>query len=96
MSKDNEYTIRQLLNNMMKQYNMEDKIDEVDLEANWERLMGTMIYRHTLALKVQHQKLYIKLDSPVIRQELIYGKTLIIQKVNDFAGKELIKDVVFR
>jgi len=96
MSEKNEHTLKQLLDQMLDKYRLTDKLDEVDLESHWEELMGTMIYKHTTQLKVQNKKLYIKLDSPVIRQELIYGKTLIIQKVNNLVGKELITDVVFR
>jgi predicted nucleic acid-binding Zn ribbon protein len=96
MSEKNEHTLKQLLNQMLDKYKLSEKLDEVDLESHWEQLMGTMIYKHTIQLKVQNKKLYIQLDSPVIRQELIYGKTLIIQKVNNFVGKELITDVVFR
>ncbi|MFQ3326930.1 MAG: putative nucleic acid-binding Zn ribbon protein [Salibacteraceae bacterium] len=96
MSEKNEHTLKQLLNQMLDKYKLSEKLDEVDLESHWEELMGTMIYKHTIQLKVQNKKLYIQLDSPVIRQELIYGKTLIIQKVNNFVGKELITDVVFR
>ena len=96
MSEKNEHTLKQLLNQMLDKYKLSEKLDEVDLESRWEELMGTMIYKHTIQLKVQNKKLYIQLDSPVIRQELIYGKTLIIQKVNNFVGKELITDVVFR
>ena len=96
MSEKNEHTLKQLLNQMLDKYKLSEKLDEVDLESHWEELMGIMIYKHTVQLKIQNKKLYIQLDSPVIRQELIYGKTLIIQKVNNFVGKELITDVVFR
>lgn len=96
MSEKNEHSLKQLLDNMLDKYKLTDKLDEVDLESHWEDLMGSMIHKHTLQLTVQNKKLYIKLDSPVLRQELIYGKTLIIQKVNEFAKKELITDVVFR
>ncbi len=96
MSDKNQHNIKDLLDNMLDKYKLTDKIEQVDLESNWEQLMGTMINKHTTQLKIQHKKLYIKLDSPVIRQELIYGKSLIIQKVNDFAKKELITDVIFR
>lgn len=96
MSEKNEHNLKQLLDQMLDKYKLSEKLDEVDLMSHWEELMGSMIYKHTLQLKVQNHKLYIRLDSPVVRQELIYGKTLIIQKVNDFAKKELINDVIFR
>lgn len=96
MEDKNQHKLGDLLKAMLKSYRLEDKYDQVDLEQNWENLMGTLISNHTKRLKIHNKKLFIELDSPVIRQELSYGKNLIIEKVNEFAGQELIKDVVLR
>ena len=96
MSKKNEYTIGDLLNKMLKSCNIEGKVQETDLRQNWEKLMGSMIERHTRNLAIKNGKLYLQVDSAVLRQELSYGKSLILEKVNDFYGKEIVKDVVLR
>ena len=96
MEDKHQYQLKDLLKAMLKQYKLEGKMDEVDLNSNWEDLMGKLISNHTKKLYMRDKKLFIELDSPVIRQELSYGKTLIIEKVNGFAGKELINDVILR
>ncbi|MCB0480373.1 MAG: DUF721 domain-containing protein [Flavobacteriales bacterium] len=96
MSDKNQYQLKDLLKAMLKQYKLEDKYEEVDLNKNWPHLMGTLIANHTTKLQIRDKKLYVELDSPVIRQEMSYGKSLIIEKVNQFAGQELINDVVLR
>jgi hypothetical protein len=35
------------------------------------------------------------IDSSVMREELLFGKQLIIERVNDFAGFEIINDIWF-
>lgn len=96
MSEKNQYTLKDLIQKMLKSYQIEGRIQEVDLRQNWEELMGSMINKHTRSLYINNQKLYLTVDSSVLRQELSYGKNLIIEKVNDFMGEEVIKDVVLR
>ena len=96
MSERNQYTLKDLIQKMLKSYKIEGKVKEVELRQNWEKLMGTMIDKHTSSIYLKDNKLFLTVDSPVLRQELSYGKTLIIEKVNDFMGEELIKDVVLR
>ena len=81
---------------MLKNYRIEGKVQETDLRQNWEELMGTMINKHTRNLVIKNEKLFIHVDSAVLRQELSYGKDLIIEKVNDFFGEEIVKEVVLR
>lgn len=92
----NQYTMKDLLQKMMKTYRIENRLQEVDLRQNWEQLMGTMINKHTTGLYIKNEVLYLSVDSSVLRQELSYGKSLIIEKVNDFYGEPRIKDVVLR
>jgi predicted nucleic acid-binding Zn ribbon protein len=96
MSDKNQYTIKDLIQKMLKSYQIEGRVQEVDLRQNWEQLMGTMINKHTRSLYINNQKLFLAVDSSVLRQELSYGKTLIIEKVNDFFGEVVIKDVVLK
>lgn len=96
MDDKNQYQIKDLLKAMLKQYRLEDQYDEFGLLRNWPDIMGKMIANHTTKLSIRDKKLIIVLDSPVLRQELSYGKQVIVEKVNAFTGQELITDVVIR
>jgi hypothetical protein len=37
----------------------------------------------------------LKLDSSVMREELQQGKSIIIQRLNDFAGIQIVRDIWF-
>ncbi|UTW62112.1 DUF721 domain-containing protein [bacterium SCSIO 12741] len=88
--------MKALLKQLMKQYQLDDRLQEVDLRQHWEELMGKMISRHTRKLEIRGKTLYLQMDSAVLKQELSYGKDLIVQKVNGFAGSEVIEEVVIR
>ena len=45
---------------------------------------------------VKNDVLYVKLKSSVVRNELTYNKSKIIEKVNSIAGKKVIKDIFLK
>mgnify|MGYP001345592437 CR=1 FL=1 len=45
---------------------------------------------------MNNKVLIITLDSAVIREELAHGKVVIIERVNQYANKEIITDVWFK
>ena len=44
---------------------------------------------------IKNQVLYLSIDSSVMREELLNGKQIIIERINQFAEKEMIKNVWF-
>jgi predicted nucleic acid-binding Zn ribbon protein len=96
MGKGNEKSMKELIEVLMDKWGHTPRLRERDLQTHWEELMGKMISRHTKRLSVHQQKLFLEIDSPIIRTELLYGKSVIIEKVNSLMGKDYIIDVVLR
>jgi hypothetical protein len=46
-------------------------------------------------IHIKHNTLYLKIDSSVMREELLNGKQIIIERVNKEAGCQLINDIWF-
>ncbi len=59
-------------------------------------MMGLAVSNRTKDLKIINKVLIVSLDSAVIREELSNGKQIIIERVNQFAKKEIITDVWFK
>jgi hypothetical protein len=57
--------------------------------------MGIAVANRTVDLKIRNRTLYITMDSSVMRDELAHGKTIILHRVNEKAGYEMITDVWF-
>jgi len=84
-----------VINKLLKAYDLEDKMKELDLLQAWPELMGKAVAHRTKSIEVKNQKLILKIDSSVMREELHIGKQVIIHRVNEFMGKEVIRDVWF-
>ena len=91
----NEKHLGDVIDKLLKAYKLEDKMKELDLLEAWPELMGKAVAHRTKSIEIKNQKLLLKIDSSVMREELHVGKQVIIQRVNEFMGKEVIRDVWF-
>jgi predicted nucleic acid-binding Zn ribbon protein len=62
----------------------------------WEEVVDERVRRNASAIKIRNRTLYVSTSSPAWAQELSYLKKEIIQKFNEKAGKEAIKDIRFK
>lgn len=91
----NEAPLKDVLDRWLKAYGLEDKMKEMEVINAWPELMGVAVANRTKEISIKNGKLVLKLDSSVMRDELLHGKSIIIQRVNEFAGKEIIFDIWF-
>lgn len=91
----NEAPLKEVLDRWMKAHGFESRMKEMDVIEAWPELMGTAVAARTVEIRISSRKLFLKMDSSVMRDELQHGKQIIIQRVNEFAGMEIINDVWF-
>ena len=84
------------ISQIFKEEKLDEKYSIFAIRNGWETIVGKAIANHTTQINYMHGMLYISIDSAVIRNELAYEKESIVQKVNHFCGKRLIKDVILK
>ncbi len=57
--------------------------------------MGTAIAKQTREIFFKDQKLFVRIDSSTLKQELSMHKSLVTEKLNKFIGEEVVKEVIF-
>lgn len=87
--------IGEVIKEMIETYRLEGKLNEVRLLHSWEKVVGEMIARHTLDLYIKNRRLFVKVDSPALKNELSYSRTDILDKLNQEAGGKVIEEVIF-
>ncbi|MCF6343005.1 MAG: DUF721 domain-containing protein [Bacteroidales bacterium] len=96
MKRESEFTLKEVISDLLKAYRWGSKLDEVKLVESWEKVVGGIIGKHTVNMNVKNKILYVRLDSSVLRSELHMAKTSIIRSLNKEVGKEVITDIVLR
>jgi hypothetical protein len=90
-----EQPLKEVIDKFLKAYAWDGKMKEMDVVAAWPQLMGIAVANRTKDIRIQNQKLYLTIDSSVMREELLLGKQIIIDRVNDYAGKVIVTDIWF-
>jgi predicted nucleic acid-binding Zn ribbon protein len=94
--KSNEQSIKEVINEMLSSYHIKDKLAEVDIVQQWEKLMGKLIAKNTQKIYIKDKKLFLYIESSALKQELTYSKSKIIDIINKESGTPLIHEVIIR
>ncbi len=91
----NNQTIREVIEELIAAYRIGDKLNQTKVIGLWDSVVGKMIARETTHLYIKNRILYVKLNSPALREELGYARTKLIKSLNKAAGSEVIDDIAF-
>jgi predicted nucleic acid-binding Zn ribbon protein len=94
MKKSNEYTLKEAIGEMLKMYQLDTRVNETGVVNAWEKVMGSVIAKYTLNVRMQNGVLYVKVQSAALKQELSYQRTQIAEKLNAECGSEIVREVV--
>ena len=75
---------------------LRQKILEVRIQRAWGDMLGPMIMRSTRQLFVKYRTLHVFLSSSVLRNELLLNKKRLLKSLNEYAGEEVINDIIIR
>jgi predicted nucleic acid-binding Zn ribbon protein len=96
VSRHNEHSLKEVINQLLKAYKLDDKLAERRLISSWDSVMGVMIAKHTKDIFIKHKQLFVTLDSAALRNELLLARTKIVKMLNDEVGQEVINDVILK
>ena len=68
----------------------------LQIEDAWEKIMGKTVARYTDKIEIHGTALYINTSVAPLRQELLYQKEKIIERVNEVLGEKIVNEVVIK
>jgi len=96
MRRSKTITLAEAIKDFVNEMGLNEKLDETSLIASWEEIVGKAISSRTSKIYIKDQILHVHLNSSVVRNELQMLKEALKNKLNEKAGKRLIKDIVLR
>jgi hypothetical protein len=94
--KEDFLNMSEVLSDFKSQSKLARGFERVSVETAWKEVMGPAIEKYTTGIKFTSGTLFINLSSSVLREELMYGRGMIIKNLNRHLGMELITKVVLR
>lgn len=94
MKRRNEQSLAEVIGQLVDGAGMREKMDELDIASWWDEVAGGMVARHTTGITLRRGKLFIRVDSAPLRQELTYMRATIVEKLNERLGRAVVQEVV--
>ncbi len=84
------------LKQFLKQSRLKGSIQALQIEEIWENIMGKTIAKYTDKIQIINHTLFISTQVAPLKNELLYQKDKIIERVNEALGEKTIKEVVIK
>ena len=91
-----EYSLGDAMRKFLNQSQLKGGIQAMQIEEVWEQIMGKTVARYTDKIQIHGHTLYINTAIAPLRQELLYQKEKILQRVNEALGENVIREVVIK
>jgi predicted nucleic acid-binding Zn ribbon protein len=91
-----EYSMGEAMRQFLNKSRLKGEVLAIQITEIWEKIMGKTIARYTDRIEIHGHTLYIHTTVAPLKQELLYKKDLILQRVNEALGEKLIREVVIR
>ena len=95
MRKANDKSLKDAIEQMMQVYKIKRKFDETGIIANWPQFVGKAVANRTKELFIHNKKLFLRIESSVIKNELMMMRAQIIEKINEEAKGTIIDEIIF-
>lgn len=89
-----EYSMGDAIRKFLEKSRLKGGVQALQIEEAWEQIMGKTIARYTDKIKIVGDTLFISTATAPLKQELIFQKEKIIQRVNEALGQKVIHKLV--
>ena len=96
MKKQDAQSIGEIIDRVLKEQNLDLKLDETRLIKAWNSLLGEQVASYTTKLYIQRRVLYVHLSSSVLRSELSMCRNMLMDRLNKQVGRQIITNIIFR
>ena len=91
-----EISIGDALKEFLKKSRLKSGVQALQIQDIWESIMGKTIANYTEKIQIVNGTLYITTSVAPLKNELIYQKKKIIERVNEALGENAIREVVVK
>ncbi|MFM2327279.1 MAG: hypothetical protein RIR31_1481 [Bacteroidota bacterium] len=91
-----EISLQDAIQQFLQKSRLKSGIQALRIEDIWEEIMGKTIAKYTDKIQIINHTLYITSSVAPLKNELLYQKETIIERINAALGEKLVKDVVIK
>jgi predicted nucleic acid-binding Zn ribbon protein len=86
-------SINDLLNMYLRREGLETPLLQRRAVDAWNNVVGAGVVRYTGEKFIKNQTLFVKIQSPALRQDLTMMRSQLVKRINEAVGSMVIADV---
>jgi hypothetical protein len=91
-----EYSLGEAIQQFLKKSRLKGSVQALQINDVWEQIMGKTVAKYTESIKIYGDKLYVTTSMAPLKQELLFQKEKIVDRVNEALGEKVIREVVIQ
>jgi Protein of unknown function (DUF721). len=91
-----ELSLAEAMKEFLKKSRLKGGIQALQIQDAWEKIMGKTIAKYTDKIEIIGSTLFISSNIAQLKNELLYQKPKIIERVNEALGEKMITEVVIK
>lgn len=93
-SKEEFLPIGDAIRNLLNSYHLENKFDEAQVLASWEKLVGTPIANRTQRIFIRNKVLYVEFKTASMKNDFLLHKPKVMELFQKEFGSSVLSDIV--
>jgi hypothetical protein len=91
-----EISLQDAIQQFLKNSRLRSGIQALRIEEIWEEIMGKTIAKYTEKIQIINHTLYITTSVAPLKNELLFQKEKIIERINEAMKEKLVKEVIIK
>ena len=91
-----EISLQDAIQEFLKHSRLKSGIQALRIEEIWEEVMGKTIAKYTDKIQLINHTLYITTTVAPLKNELLYQKEKIIERINEILNEKLVTEVIVK
>ncbi len=90
------HSIKDVVHDFLRENRLDVKLEEQEMMRLWYEITGKMVARATKSVIIKNRKMFVHIESSVIRNEISMIRDGLIQELNSRFSKPLIDEIILR
>ncbi|PLX06191.1 MAG: DUF721 domain-containing protein [Marinilabiliales bacterium] len=96
MKRTGAISIKDLVQQAIDENKLNDGLDKVRVKSLWKEVCGTYVANATTDIQINSSRLFVSVNSSIIRSELLLIRSELVKRLNKNLGREFIKEIIIR
>ena len=91
-----EISLQDAIKQFLNRSKLKQGLVSAQLNGKWEEIMGKTVAKYTNKIQIVNRTLYIETEVAALKNELLYQREKIVERVNEAFKEKVIDNVIIK